>query len=89
MLNSRGEFIPEEVIPKNSKSAGLDATTRKMLFPNDARSTLGIISRGKNVYKGGLPSPTNPGMDSKTGKVNRQQPSAMQKLAAMRLQGLI
>jgi hypothetical protein len=86
MLNSRGQYIPEDVVPKNDTRSGLDAGIRKLLFPEDPRGTRGIIARGKPIYKGGLPSPTNPGMDSKTGVVAS---NPYQRLAQLRLKGII
>lgn len=85
-LDSRGRYIPEKVIPKNSSEANMDSTMRKLLFPSDPRGTQGILARGKPFYKGGLPSPTNPNMDPRTGKVAG---SPYQRLALMRLKGLI
>ena len=46
---------------------------KKMRLPGDARSTRGILSRGRNVYRGGSPS-------AKTGSL---QKASLQKLRNM------
>ncbi len=66
----------------------MDETFKKLLHPQDARSTKGRMARGNNVYKGGLNNPTPVGTNSRTG-AKAQTADVWQRLAQLRMKGLI
>lgn len=66
----------------------MDETFKKLLNPQDARGGRGRFSRGNNVYRGGLPSPTSRGTDSKTG-IKAQNADFWSRLAQLRMKGII
>lgn len=68
----------------------MDEVFRKLIGP-DARGTQGRLSRGNNIYKGGIPNPTPVGSNSRTGKPSsKTNPNDFYaRLANLRLKGLI
>lgn len=66
----------------------MDETFKKLRNPQDARGVKGRMSRGNNVYKGGLPNPTPVGTNSRTGKKSANA-DRLTELAQMRMKGVI
>lgn len=66
----------------------MDETFRKLLHPQDARSSRGRMARGNNVYKGGVSSPTSKGTNSRTGKKSKNADN-LTRLAQLRMKGVI